>query len=132
MTTFLCNQHLVFMPGLDGTGRSFDPLLSLLPPDSLATIVRYPTDRHLTLEETAQCAAEQIPAGTSPVVIAESFSGPVAVRMVASGLVRARALLRRIIIEGIQSIQAGESPRVVEEKLKVFMAPKDRESLGKK
>jgi len=42
------------------------------------------------------------------------------------------ALLRRIIIEGIQSIQAGESPRVVEEKLKVFMAPKDRESLGKK
>ncbi|MBP7342082.1 MAG: PAS domain S-box protein [Smithellaceae bacterium] len=93
MTTFLCNQHLVFMPGLDGTGRSFDPLLSLLPPDSLATIVRYPTDRHLTLEETAQCAAEQIPAGTSPVVIAESFSGPVAVRMVASGLVRARALV---------------------------------------
>ena len=93
MTTFLCNQHLVFMPGLDGTGHSFDPLLSLLPPDSLATIVRYPADRHLSFEETVRCAADQIPAGTSPVVIAESFSGPVAVRMVASGLVRARALV---------------------------------------
>jgi chemotaxis protein MotA len=41
-------------------------------------------------------------------------------------------LLRRIVIEGIQSIQAGESPRVVEEKLKVFMPPKERDQFGQK
>ncbi len=33
-----------------------------------------------------------------------------------------------IIIEGILSIQAGENPRVIEEKLKSFLAPKDREN----
>lgn len=33
-----------------------------------------------------------------------------------------------VIIEGILSIQAGENPRVIEEKLKSFLAPKDRVS----
>ena len=30
------------------------------------------------------------------------------------------------MIEGLLSIQAGENPRVIEEKLKSFMSPKDR------
>ena len=34
------------------------------------------------------------------------------------------------MIEGILSIQAGENPRVIEEKLKAFLAPKDRAGLG--
>lgn len=34
--------------------------------------------------------------------------------------------LREIMIEGLLSIQAGENPRVIEEKLKSFLAPKDR------
>ena len=38
-------------------------------------------------------------------------------------------LLRDLILEGINSIQTGDSPRVVEEKLKSFLAPKDRETL---
>lgn len=33
-----------------------------------------------------------------------------------------------VIIEGILSIQAGENPRVIEEKLKSFLTPKDRAS----
>ncbi len=36
-------------------------------------------------------------------------------------------LLREVMIEGILSIQAGENPRIVEEKMKVFLAPKLRE-----
>ena len=36
--------------------------------------------------------------------------------------------LKEIIIEGLLSIQAGENPRVIEEKLKSFLSPKDRES----
>ena len=34
--------------------------------------------------------------------------------------------LKEILIEGLLSIQAGENPRVIEEKLKSFLAPKDR------
>ena len=38
-------------------------------------------------------------------------------------------LLRELIIEGIVAIQSGDSPRVVEEKLKSFLPPKEREKL---
>jgi chemotaxis protein MotA len=37
---------------------------------------------------------------------------------------------RQIIIEGLLSIQAGENPRVIEEKLKSFLAPSAREGMG--
>lgn len=36
---------------------------------------------------------------------------------------------KEVMIEGLLSIQAGENPRVIEEKLKSFLAPKDR-SIG--
>ena len=35
-------------------------------------------------------------------------------------------MMKEIMIEGLLSIQAGENPRVIEEKLKSFMAPSDR------
>lgn len=37
-------------------------------------------------------------------------------------------MMKEVMIEGLLSIQAGENPRVIEEKLKSFLAPKDRES----
>ena len=39
-------------------------------------------------------------------------------------------IIKQIIVEGLLSIQAGENPHVIEEKLKTFITPKDRESLG--
>lgn len=41
-------------------------------------------------------------------------------------------LLKTIIVEGMQSILAGENPRVMEQKLHSFIAPKLRESTFKK
>ena len=38
------------------------------------------------------------------------------------------AMVKEIMIEGLLSIQARENPRVIEEKLKSFLAPKDRVS----
>lgn len=38
--------------------------------------------------------------------------------------------LKEVAIEGLLSIQAGENPRVIEEKLKSFIAPKDRVTVG--
>lgn len=40
----------------------------------------------------------------------------------------AEIVIKEIMIEGLLSIQAGENPRVIEEKLKSFLAPKDRET----
>lgn len=39
----------------------------------------------------------------------------------------AEMMVKEIMIEGLLSIQAGENPRVIEEKLKSFLAPKERE-----
>ena len=39
-------------------------------------------------------------------------------------------VIKQIIVEGLLSIQAGENPHVIEEKLKTFIQPKDRETLG--
>lgn len=36
-------------------------------------------------------------------------------------------MMKEIMIEGLLSIQAGENPRVIEEKLKSFLSPKNRE-----
>jgi pimeloyl-ACP methyl ester carboxylesterase len=91
--TYLSHQHIVLMPGLDGTGKSFNSLLPLISPDGRITIVRYPADRFLSFDETVDSASAQIPEDELQVVIAESFSGPVAMQMVGSGSVKARALI---------------------------------------
>ena len=39
-------------------------------------------------------------------------------------------MIKEIEVEGLLSIQAGENPRVIEEKLKSFLAPADRVSTG--
>lgn len=39
-------------------------------------------------------------------------------------------MLKEVMIEGLLSIQAGENPRVIEEKLKSFLSPKQRDVLG--
>lgn len=38
--------------------------------------------------------------------------------------------VKEIVIEGLLSIQAGENPRVIEEKLKSFLAPGERSAVG--
>ncbi len=38
--------------------------------------------------------------------------------------------MKEIIVEGLLSIQAGENPRVIEEKLKSFISPERRKSIG--
>ena len=90
---FLSRQDLVLMPGLDGTGKSFEPILPLIAEDARVTVIRYPANRVLSFDETVECAMSQIPENSLPVIIAESFSGPVAVRLGASGRGRIRALV---------------------------------------
>jgi len=42
----------------------------------------------------------------------------------------AEIMMKEVTVEGLLSIQAGENPRVIEEKLKSFLAPAARESLS--
>jgi len=89
----LDSRKLVFLPGMDGTGISFEPLKALLPQDIAVSVVRYPPDVPLSFEETIRCARDQVPWDEGAVVLAESYSGPVAVSLVGSGLLRPQCLI---------------------------------------
>ena len=82
-------SRLILMPGIDGTGISFEPLAELLPPEVAVTVVRYPPDRILSFEETLRCAEAQMPEEPHALVIAESFSGLVVTALLGSGRLRA-------------------------------------------
>lgn len=59
-------------------------------------------------------------------MIANWICAPVASKLKVNN--EAEIMMKEIMIEGLLSIQAGENPRVIEEKLKSFLAPKDRGS----
>ena len=58
-------------------------------------------------------------------MIANWICAPTAAKLKSNSA--AEIQIKEIMIEGLLSIQAGENPRVIEEKLKSFLAPKDRE-----
>ena len=90
----LRDHTIIFFPGMDGSGISFEPLGRLIPNDVHIKVIRYPEDRFFSFEETVQCAKDQIGDDRKNViVIAESFSGPVAVALVGSGELRAECLI---------------------------------------
>ena len=61
-------------------------------------------------------------------VLANWISTPVANKLTKQNNMEIK--LKEVMIEGILSIQAGENPRVIEEKLKSFLSPSDRKSFG--
>lgn len=71
---------LVLLPGLDGSGLLFQPLRATLPAGLKTVVVRYP-DRPATLAELAAHVAELLPRHSPCVLLAESFSGPVAIEL---------------------------------------------------
>lgn len=73
--------HLVLMPGLDGSGKMFQPFLEKLPIDCKVTVVTYPGDRHIPFEDIAGYVSEQLPRNEPLLLIGESYSGPVAVAL---------------------------------------------------
>ncbi|MBN2107494.1 MAG: alpha/beta hydrolase [Deltaproteobacteria bacterium] len=89
----LSGKTIIFMPGMDGTGISFEPLAKLLPHDVNVKVIQYPADRLLSFEENLQCVRQQVQPDGEAIVIAESFSGPVAVALIGSGLLKARCLI---------------------------------------
>jgi pimeloyl-ACP methyl ester carboxylesterase len=84
---------LMLMPGMDGTGDLFAPLIHALGPSQPVQVVRYPVDRAWGYAELQRCAREQLPAQEPFVLLGESFSGPMAWRLAASAGPRLRGLV---------------------------------------
>lgn len=74
--------HLVLIPGLDGSGHLFEPLIGVLPSTYEASVVRFPVDRPISHRETLGCIRAAIPWDHPYVVVAESSAGPLAMKFV--------------------------------------------------
>ena len=85
---------LVLLPGLDGTGMLFEPLLDQLPPDLKAHVVPLPNDSPMDYVSLVPIVASSLPTDTPFILLGESFSGPLAL-MVADS--RPRGLMGVIL-----------------------------------
>jgi pimeloyl-ACP methyl ester carboxylesterase len=76
-------MHLLLLPGMDGTGRLFAPLLAFLSPTMTPTVVAYFPDRSCGYAELLPLVEEVVPDGREFLVLGESFSGPLALLLAA-------------------------------------------------
>jgi pimeloyl-[acyl-carrier protein] methyl ester esterase len=74
---------LVLLPGLDGTGKLFAKFLKVLDLRVRAQVVPYPSDIPLGYDELEALVRAALPAGGPFVLLGESFSGPLAIRIAA-------------------------------------------------
>lgn len=74
---------LVLLPGMDGTGTLFRPLLRALDRSLSATVVSYPADEPLAYPALIALARRQLPQDRPYVIVGESYSGPIAVSLAA-------------------------------------------------
>jgi len=88
---------LLLLPGLDGTGDLFTDFISALPGTLRARVVRYPADRFLTYADLFACVVDAMPTTERFVVVAESFSTPLAIKLAAR---RPRNLTALVICAG--------------------------------
>jgi len=82
-------HHVVLLPGLDGTGDLFFPIRPYLDKQFDVHIIKYSSES--TLAQCVDSAEEQIPADVPVSLIAESFSGPVALALLARNMFNYRA-----------------------------------------
>ena len=76
-------MRLMLLPGMDGTGRLFGPLLRILPQGLEVTVFAYPPDRPCGYAELLPLVEAAVPEGGEFVVLGESFSGPLALLLAA-------------------------------------------------
>lgn len=75
---------LVLLPGMDGTGDLFDPVISALGSNLKTIIIRYPFTLPLNYSELETFVREALPKNEPFIVLGESFSGPIAISIAAS------------------------------------------------
>jgi pimeloyl-[acyl-carrier protein] methyl ester esterase len=92
--------RVLLLPGLDGTGRLFRPLLDAFPSPIDARVIAYPNDRVLSADELAAFVSASIDPAEPYWLVAESFSGPIALQIASqpahrpSGIVLAATFAR--------------------------------------
>ncbi|HEY7088517.1 MAG TPA: alpha/beta fold hydrolase [Tepidisphaeraceae bacterium] len=86
--------RLVLLPGLHGTADLYEPLLGCIPPGLAPKVIAYPPDIPLGYRELlVQIERELAQVPGEIILLAESFSGPLAMRYAARHPGRIRAII---------------------------------------
>jgi len=72
------------LPGLDGTGLLFKPLIDLLPAHLKPIVVNFPIDKKLGYEDLLPLVIKALPKNEPFVLLGESFSGPLSILVAAT------------------------------------------------
>lgn len=75
---------LVLLPGLDGTGLLFADFITALPPTIQPVLISYPTGTPLDYADLEPIVRSQLPQDQPFFLLAESFSGPLAISIAAA------------------------------------------------
>ena len=78
---------IVLLPGMDGTGALLADLAAALGMEFEVVVVSYPSDGALDYVALERVARAQLPSNQPFVIVAESFSGPIAISIAASNVV---------------------------------------------
>src|SRR6202158_387734 len=80
-------------PDMQGTGRLFAPFLRQLPCSLFPVVVSYPTDAVTDIDALVEIVERLLPSNETFALIAESFSGPIAVKVAARGPPELKAVI---------------------------------------
>jgi len=72
---------LVLLPGLDGTGKLFEPFIAMFSSKYTVQAIAYPEDMHDDYDMYIAFVKTQLPREEEYVLIAESFSGYIAYKI---------------------------------------------------
>ena len=77
-------MKLVLLPGMDGTGELFSEFIAALPEPFEAVTVSYPAERYLPYSELENYVRAACPVSEPYMLVAESFSTPLAIQYAAT------------------------------------------------
>jgi pimeloyl-ACP methyl ester carboxylesterase len=75
---------LILLPGMDFTGELFAEFIRALPVESKVKVLRYPADHFLSYHQLMSLTESAFPASEPFVLVAESFSAPLAMQLAAA------------------------------------------------
>ncbi|XCN72095.1 MAG: alpha/beta hydrolase [Candidatus Electrothrix aestuarii] len=90
-------MQIILLPGMDGTGMLFNPFIRELnkhiPEDVSVQVISYPCDQDLSYAELVDFVQEKLPLDEDIILVAESFSGPIAYALATGQKNRVQAVI---------------------------------------
>jgi pimeloyl-ACP methyl ester carboxylesterase len=84
---------VVLLPGMPGAGELFQPFVNELPPHVTAVTFSYPAGARLTYDQLADRVSRELPLERPDIIVAESYSGPIALALAARAIGDLRAVV---------------------------------------